>query len=137
VLGQFLGDAMDLGSHWHDNLLERGWRYPDGIHGFERQVPGLYHADRGPGDPTHSGDAALFTAAESGCCRTWSRIAASISGISRSATIGASGQSTIARVSRIVPKSGFLSIRPVLHRRQRSRSMRGALIQISAPRMKE
>ena len=58
ILGQFIGDAMALGSHWHYNLLERQRLYPDGIHGFERPAPGHYHAGRQPGDPTHYGDAA-------------------------------------------------------------------------------
>ena len=58
VLGQFIGDAMALGSHWHYNLLERQRLYPDGILGFERPATGHYHAGREPGDPTHYGDAA-------------------------------------------------------------------------------
>ncbi len=60
ILGQFIGDAMALGSHWHYNLLERARLYPEGIEGFERPVPGHYHAGREPGDPTHYGDAALL-----------------------------------------------------------------------------
>ncbi len=60
VLGQFIGDAMALGSHWHYNLLERQRLYPDGIHGFERPMPGHYHAGREPGAQTHYGDAALL-----------------------------------------------------------------------------
>jgi len=58
VLGQFIGDAMALGSHWHYNLLERERLYPEGIVGFERPVAGHYHAGREPGEPTHYGDAA-------------------------------------------------------------------------------
>jgi len=58
ILGQFIGDAMALGSHWHYNLLERERLYPDGIQGFERPMPGHYHDGRAPGDPTHYGDAA-------------------------------------------------------------------------------
>jgi ADP-ribosyl-[dinitrogen reductase] hydrolase len=58
VIGQFIGDAMALGSHWHYNLLERERLYPDGIQGFERPSPGHYHSGREPGDPTHYGDAA-------------------------------------------------------------------------------
>ena len=58
ILGQFIGDAMALGSHWHYNLLERQRLYPGGIHGFELPSPGHYHAGRRPGDPTHYGDAA-------------------------------------------------------------------------------
>ena len=58
ILGQFIGDAMALGSHWHYNLLERERLYPGGIQGFERPAPGHYHAGREPGEPTHYGDAA-------------------------------------------------------------------------------
>lgn len=60
IVGQFIGDAMALGSHWHYNLLERERLYPGGIQGFERPVPGHYHAGRSPGDPTHYGDAAML-----------------------------------------------------------------------------
>jgi ADP-ribosylglycohydrolase len=60
ILGQFVGDAMALGSHWHYNLLERARLYPGGIEGFERPAPGHYHAGREPGDPTHYGDAAML-----------------------------------------------------------------------------
>ena len=60
IVGQFIGDAMALGSHWHYNLLERERLYPGGIRGFERPVPGHYHAGRNPGDPTHYGDAAML-----------------------------------------------------------------------------
>ena len=60
ILGQFIGDAMALGSHWHYNLLERTRLYPAGINGFERPVPGHYHAGREPGEPTHYGDAAML-----------------------------------------------------------------------------
>lgn len=60
IVGQFIGDAMALGSHWHYNLLERERLYPGGIQGFERPVPGHYHAGRDPGDPTHYGDAAML-----------------------------------------------------------------------------
>ena len=60
VLGQFIGDAMALSSHWHYNLLERQRLYPGGIHGFERPAPGHYHAGREPGEQTHYGDAALL-----------------------------------------------------------------------------
>lgn len=60
ALGQFIGDAMALGSHWHYNLLERERLYPGGIQGFERPVPGHYHAGREPGQPTHYGDAAML-----------------------------------------------------------------------------
>jgi ADP-ribosylglycohydrolase len=60
IVGQFIGDAMALGSHWHYNLLERDRLYPGGITGFERPAPGHYHAGRDPGDPTHYGDAAML-----------------------------------------------------------------------------
>ena len=60
ILGQFVGDALCLGSHWHYNLIERARLYPGGIEGFERPVAGHYHAGRAPGDPTHYGDAALL-----------------------------------------------------------------------------
>lgn len=59
IIGQFVGDALCLGSHWHYNFVERARLYPDGINGFEAPVPGHYHAGRQPGDPTHYGDAAL------------------------------------------------------------------------------
>lgn len=59
IWGQFVGDALALGSHWHYNLAERARLYPGGIRGFERPVEGHYHAGREPGDPTHYGDAAL------------------------------------------------------------------------------
>lgn len=60
ILGQFIGDAMALGSHWHYNLLERERLYPGGIDGFEAPVADHYHAGRRPGEPTHYGDAALL-----------------------------------------------------------------------------
>jgi ADP-ribosylglycohydrolase len=60
IIGQFIGDAMALGSHWHYNLLERERLYPEGIKGFEPPLSGHYHAGRVPGDPTHYGDAALL-----------------------------------------------------------------------------
>lgn len=60
VFGQFIGDAMALGSHWHYNLLERQRLYPGGVVGFERPTPGHYHAGREPGEQTHYGDAALL-----------------------------------------------------------------------------
>jgi ADP-ribosylglycohydrolase len=59
ILGQFVGDALCLGSHWYYNFVERRRRYPDGIQGFERPHDDHYHAGREPGDPTHYGDAAL------------------------------------------------------------------------------
>ncbi|MFO1072080.1 MAG: ADP-ribosylglycohydrolase family protein [Geminicoccaceae bacterium] len=60
ILGQFVGDALCLGSHWHYNLIARARLYPGGIEGFELPVEGHYHAGRAPGDPTHYGDAALL-----------------------------------------------------------------------------
>jgi ADP-ribosylglycohydrolase len=60
IIGQFIGDAMALGTHWHYNLMERERLYPEGVRGFERPVTGHYHAGRDPGDPTHYGDAAML-----------------------------------------------------------------------------
>lgn len=59
ILGQFVGDALCLGSHWYYNFLDRNRIYPEGIKGFEKPVPGHYHAARVPGQLTHYGDAAL------------------------------------------------------------------------------
>jgi len=59
VWGQFVGDALCLGSHWHYNLVERDRLYPDGVQGFDAPAEGHYHAGREPGEPTHYGDAAL------------------------------------------------------------------------------
>jgi ADP-ribosylglycohydrolase len=56
--GQFLGDALALGSHWIYNLRERRRRFPDGIAGFEPPADDHYHRGRVPGDGTHYADAA-------------------------------------------------------------------------------
>ncbi len=56
--GQFLGDALCLGSHWIYNLRERARAFPDGIHGFEAPAADHYHKGRVPGDGTHYADAA-------------------------------------------------------------------------------
>ncbi len=56
--GQFVGDALCLGTHWLYNLRERARRYPKGIVGFERPAADHYHGSRAPGDGTHYADAA-------------------------------------------------------------------------------
>ncbi|MDX6750924.1 ADP-ribosylglycohydrolase family protein [Geminicoccaceae bacterium 1502E] len=60
VLGQFVGDALCLGSHWYYDMAERDRILPGGPEGFDRPVDGHYHAGRGPGDLTHYGEAALI-----------------------------------------------------------------------------
>ncbi len=67
--GQFLGDALCLGSHWIYNLRERDRAFPDGIRGFETPAADHYHRGRVPGDGTHYADAAaalLLSVAERG-----------------------------------------------------------------------
>lgn len=59
IIGQFLGDALCLGSHWHYDFAKRDAAYPNGIHGFEQPIDGHYHAKRRSGDFTHYGDAGL------------------------------------------------------------------------------
>lgn len=59
ILGQFVGDALCLGSHWYYGAEKRDAAYPEGIHGFEQPVEGHYHAGREPGDLTHYGEAGL------------------------------------------------------------------------------
>lgn len=69
VWGQFVGDAVCLGSHWIYNLTELKKNFPDGIRGFEAPAEGHYHAGKLPGDQTHYGEAALLlleTVAERG-----------------------------------------------------------------------
>ncbi len=56
--GQFLGDALCLGTHWLYNLRERARRFPGGIEGFEPPAPDHYHRGRQPGAGTHYADAA-------------------------------------------------------------------------------
>lgn len=58
VLGQFLGDAASLGSHWIYNTKDIETTYPDGITGFEAPTEGHYHAGKTSGEQTHYGDAA-------------------------------------------------------------------------------
>ncbi|MCB1833596.1 MAG: ADP-ribosylglycohydrolase family protein [Geminicoccaceae bacterium] len=59
LIGQFVGDALCLGSHWHYDPVERDREvYPGGMRGFDRPVEGHYHAGLEPGEGTHYGDAA-------------------------------------------------------------------------------
>jgi ADP-ribosylglycohydrolase len=58
LIGQFVGDAAALGTHWIYNLRERARAFPDGIAGFEAPAPDHYHRGRRPGDGTHYADAA-------------------------------------------------------------------------------
>lgn len=60
VIGQFIGDALCLGSHWYYDMEARERALPGGPQGFDRPVEGHYHAGREPGDPTHYGEAALL-----------------------------------------------------------------------------
>jgi ADP-ribosylglycohydrolase len=59
IWGQFVGDAVCLGTHWIYDLAELAQRCPEGIKGFESPAPGHYHSSRASGDQTHYGDAAL------------------------------------------------------------------------------
>lgn len=59
LMGQFVGDALCLGTHWLYNLRERQRRFPGGIQGFEAPAADHYHRGRAPGDGTHYADAAL------------------------------------------------------------------------------
>ena len=59
IWGQFVGDALCLGSHWIYNLTDLERTYPDGVHGFEQPREGHYHFGKQPGDQTHYGDGAL------------------------------------------------------------------------------
>lgn len=66
--GQFIGDAMCLGTHWIYNLEDLKTFYPD-LQGFEKPRPGHYHDGKQPGEFTHYGEAALVlleSVAESG-----------------------------------------------------------------------
>jgi ADP-ribosylglycohydrolase len=58
IWGQFLGDAMCLGTHWIYNLEDLKTFYPD-LKGFEEPRAGHYHAGKKPGELTHYGEAAL------------------------------------------------------------------------------
>lgn len=57
--GQFVGDAMCLGSHWIYNLGEMEQRFPGGPKGYEAPAEGHYHYPKEPGDLTHYGEGAL------------------------------------------------------------------------------
>jgi len=59
IWGQFIGDAMCLGTHWIYNLADLQAFYPD-LKGFELPRPGHYHEGKQPGDFTHYGEAALL-----------------------------------------------------------------------------
>jgi len=59
IWGQFIGDAMCLGTHWIYNLADLQAFYPD-LKGFEPPRPGHYHEGKQPGDFTHYGEAALL-----------------------------------------------------------------------------
>ena len=57
--GQFVGDALCLGTHWIYNLRERARLFPNGIKGFEAPASDHYHRGRAPGEGTHYADAAV------------------------------------------------------------------------------
>ena len=59
IWGQFIGDAMCLGTHWIYNLEDLKTFYPD-LKGFEEPRVGHYHAGKKPGELTHYGEAALL-----------------------------------------------------------------------------
>src|ERR1700730_8417200 len=59
VMGQFVGDAAAMGTHWIYNLTELQQLYPSGVIGFEAPKEGHYHFEKKPGDQTHYGDGAL------------------------------------------------------------------------------
>jgi ADP-ribosyl-[dinitrogen reductase] hydrolase len=59
IWGQFIGDALCMGTHWIYNLEDLKTFYPD-LQGFERPRPGHYHYGKEPGDFTHYGEAALL-----------------------------------------------------------------------------
>jgi len=60
IWGQFVGDALCLGSHWIYDLKDLEKRFPGGVTGFEAPTAGHYHEGKQPGDFTHYGDAALL-----------------------------------------------------------------------------
>lgn len=69
IWGQFIGDAICLGTHWIYNLEDLKTFYPD-LKGFEEPRVGHYHAGKRPGELTHYGEAALLlleSVAEKGC----------------------------------------------------------------------
>ncbi len=57
ILGQLVGDAAALGTHWIYDQAELARRYPE-IRGFEAPAPGHYHSGKRPGEQTHYGDGA-------------------------------------------------------------------------------
>jgi ADP-ribosyl-[dinitrogen reductase] hydrolase len=57
--GEFVGDAICLGSHWIYNLGEMEQKFPGGPKGFEAPAEGHYHYPKEPGDLTHYGEGAL------------------------------------------------------------------------------
>lgn len=59
VWGQFVGDAVALGTHWIYDLQVLSATFPGEVVGFENPQPGHYHEGRKPGDQTHYGDGAL------------------------------------------------------------------------------
>lgn len=59
VWGQFIGDALCMGTHWIYNLADLAEFYPN-LRGFEAPRPGHYHHSKQPGDFTHYGEAALL-----------------------------------------------------------------------------
>ena len=60
IWGQFVGDAVCLGSHWIYDRKELAKRFPGGVTGFETPAQDHYHAGKRSGDFTHYGDAALL-----------------------------------------------------------------------------
>lgn len=59
VWGQFIGDALCMGTHWIYNLEDLKMFYPE-LKGFETPRSGHYHDGKKPGDFTHYGEAALL-----------------------------------------------------------------------------
>jgi ADP-ribosylglycohydrolase len=59
IVGQFLGDALCLGSHWYYDFARREADFPDGPQGFDEPVQDRYHFGRKSGDQTHYGEAAM------------------------------------------------------------------------------
>lgn len=57
IWGQFIGDALCMGTHWIYNLEDLKAFYPE-LKGFEQPRPGHYHDGKKPGDFTHYGEAA-------------------------------------------------------------------------------
>ena len=69
IWGQFIGDALCLGTHWIYNLEDLKTFYPE-LKGFEEPRTGHYHAGKKPGELTHYGESALLlleSVAENGC----------------------------------------------------------------------